>query len=85
MRDKKRFFKGRVEFQAREHDDGAKRVLGEEIPAGLGARDLDRVLEIVVSHPSTARHLAWKLCRRFISDDRGCGATGGAGSLIAAA
>ena len=69
VRDKKRFFKGRVEFHEKEHDDGGKRVLGEVIPAGLGARDLDRVLEIVVAHPSTARHLAWKLCRRFISDE----------------
>jgi len=69
VRDKKRHFKGRVEFQAKEHDDGAKRVLGEDIPAGLGAGDLDRVLEIVVAHPSTARHLAWKLCRRFINDE----------------
>ena len=69
VRDKKRFFKGRVEFHAKEHDDGAKRVLGEDIPAGLGARDLDRVLEILAAHPSTARHLAWKLCRRFITDE----------------
>lgn len=68
-RDKKKFFKGRVEFNARQHDDGPKRVLGETIPAGLGARDLDRVLEIVTNHPSTARHLAWKLCRRFIADE----------------
>ena len=69
VRDRKKFFKGRVEFQARQHDDGAKRVLGVEIPAGLGARDLDRVLEIVTKHPSTARHVAWKLCRRFIADE----------------
>ncbi|MEY2880475.1 MAG: hypothetical protein RLZZ15_2855, partial [Verrucomicrobiota bacterium] len=69
VRDKKKFFKGRVEFQPRQHDDGAKRVLGVEIAAGGGARDLDRVLEIVVNHPSTARHLAWKLCRRFIADE----------------
>lgn len=69
VRDRKRFFRGRVEFNPRQHDDGAKRVLGAEIPAGLGARDLDRVLEIVVNHPSTARHVAWKLCRRFIADD----------------
>ena len=69
VRDKKRFFKGRVEFHAWEHDDGAKRVLGGEIPGGLGARDLDRVLEIVVAHPSTAKHVAEKLCRRFIADD----------------
>ncbi|MEO6246676.1 MAG: DUF1800 domain-containing protein [Opitutaceae bacterium] len=68
VRDKKKFFKGRVEFNARQHDDGPKRVLGVEIPAGLGARDLDRVLEILVTHPSTARHVAWKLCRRFIAD-----------------
>ena len=69
VRDKKKFFKGRVEFHAWEHDDGAKRVLGVDIPAGLGARDLDRVLEIVVAHPSTAQHVAWKLCRRFIADE----------------
>ncbi len=68
VREKKKFFKGRVEFNARQHDDGAKYVLGQEIPAGLGARDLDRVLEILIAHPSTARHLAWKLCRRFIAD-----------------
>ncbi|MDP3071870.1 MAG: DUF1800 domain-containing protein [Opitutaceae bacterium] len=69
VRDRKKFFKGRVEFNARQHDDGTKRVLGIEIPAGLGAADLDRVLEIVASHPQTARHIAAKLCRRFIADE----------------
>jgi len=68
-RDKKKFFKGRVEFHAKDHDDGPKRVLGVDIPSGLGARDLDRVLEIVASHPNTAQYIAWKLCRRFINDD----------------
>jgi len=68
-RAKKKFFKGRVEFHKYEHDDGAKRVLGVEIPAGLGAADLDRVLAIVTAHPSTASHIAWKLCRRFIADE----------------
>ncbi len=69
VRDKKKLFKGRVEFHADLHDDGAKEVLGQTIPAGLGARDLDRVLEIVTAHPSTANYLAWKLCRRFIHDE----------------
>jgi hypothetical protein len=69
VRDQKRFFKGRVEFHAAEHDDGPKRVLGIDIPAGLGAADLDRVLEIVALHPSTAKYIAWKLCRRFIADE----------------
>ena len=69
VRDKKKLFKGRVEFKAFLHDDGPKLVLGQTIPAGLGARDLDRVLEIVTSHPSTANYIAWKLCRRFIHDE----------------
>lgn len=69
VRPKKGFFKGRVEFKKHAHDDGPKRVLGHDIPAGLGAADLDRVLEIVVTHPSCAQFIAWKLCRRFIADD----------------
>lgn len=63
------FFKGRVEFQAEQHDDGAKVVLGQRIAAGGGAADFDRVLEIVSLHPATAHHLAAKLCKRFISDE----------------
>jgi uncharacterized protein (DUF1800 family) len=69
VRERKRFFRGRVEFNPRQHDNGPKRVLGTLIPAGLGAADLDRVLEILVAHPGTARNLAWKLCRRFIADE----------------
>lgn len=69
VRDKHRFFKGRVEFEADQHDDGSKRVLGETISAGLGRDDLTRVLGIVALHPATAKHLATKLCRRFIADD----------------
>ena len=69
VRGQKKFFKGRVEFDAKAHDDGSKRVLGQEIPAGLGARDLDRVLEIVTAHPSCAQYIATKLCRRFIADE----------------
>lgn len=69
VRDKKKRFKGRVEFHRDLHDDGAKTVLGQSIPAGLGARDLDHVLDIVTAHPSTANYIAWKLCRRFIHDE----------------
>lgn len=69
VRDRKRFLRGRVEFDPRQHDDGPKRVLGVDFPAGLGAADLDRVLDLVAFHPATARHVAWKLCRRFIADE----------------
>jgi uncharacterized protein (DUF1800 family) len=69
VRPKKGFFKGRVEFKKNAHDDGPKQVLGRDIPAGLGPADLDRVLDIVTTHPSCAQFVSWKLCRRFISDE----------------
>jgi uncharacterized protein (DUF1800 family) len=69
VRSTERVRKGRVEFRPQDHDDGEKAVLGRRIPAGGGPRDLERVLDIVAHHPSTARHLATKLCRRFIDED----------------
>jgi uncharacterized protein (DUF1800 family) len=68
VRDRHRFRKGRVEFDPALHDDGEKRVLGLRIPAGGGPRDLEMLLDVVTAHPATARHVATKLCRRFIAD-----------------
>jgi uncharacterized protein (DUF1800 family) len=64
-------FKDRAKavFRAEAHDDGSKIVLGQEIPAGGGEKDLDRVIDIVASHPSTAKYIAEKLCTRFIGDN----------------
>ncbi len=50
------------------HDDREKVVLGQRIKAGGGIEDGERVLDIVAEHPSTARHIATKLARRFVSD-----------------
>ena len=50
------------------HDNVAKVVLQNTISAGGGQSDADQVLDILATHPSTARFLATKLCRRFISD-----------------
>jgi len=58
-----------VRFVPENHDDGAKVVLGERIERGGGEQDVDRVIEIVCAHPSTAHHIAHKLCRTFIADD----------------
>ena len=60
--------RGKVVFRKDAHDDGPKRVLGHEIPAGGGEDDLARVVAIVAAHPSTARFMATKLCMRFIAD-----------------
>ena len=50
------------------HDEGAKVVLGHTIKPGGGIEDGERVLDILASHPSTARFIATKLARRFVSD-----------------
>jgi len=49
------------------HDDDEKHVLGRSIAAKGGAGDLDRLVDIVCSHPSTAGYIAQKLCKRFVS------------------
>jgi uncharacterized protein (DUF1800 family) len=59
---------GEFMFRSAAHDDGEKLVLGQRIPAGGGVRDGERVLDILASHPSTARFLARKLSLRLISD-----------------
>ncbi|PWT87736.1 MAG: hypothetical protein C5B55_14310 [Blastocatellia bacterium] len=51
------------------HDNGEKTVLGQKIFPGGGIGDGERVLDILASHPSTARFIATKLARRFISDE----------------
>lgn len=56
-------------FSVDNHDDGEKKVLGVTIPAGGGEDDLERLVDIVCAHPSTARFIATKLCRRFVSYD----------------
>jgi uncharacterized protein (DUF1800 family) len=56
-------------FRPQAHDQRAKRVLGQEIPAGGGEQDGLRVIDILVRHESTARFIASKLARRFVSDD----------------
>jgi uncharacterized protein (DUF1800 family) len=60
---------GRFVFRPRAHDGGAKRVLGHVIAPGGGEQDGVRVIEILARHPSTARFIATKLARRFVSDD----------------
>src|SRR5436190_2794989 len=51
------------------HDEGEKVVLGHKILAGGGYADGERVLDLLAMHPSTAKFIATKLARRFISDD----------------
>jgi uncharacterized protein (DUF1800 family) len=58
---------GGYRFEARLHDPGKKVVLGHTIDAG-GERDGEQVLDLLAKHPATARFVATKLVRRFVSD-----------------
>ncbi len=60
---------GTFYFNARTHDDGEKTVLGHKIPAGGGMKDGLMVLDILAHHPATAKFIATKLVRHFVSDD----------------
>ena len=58
-------------FMVREawHDPYQKRVLATEFDSQRPAlEDGMRVIDLVARHPATARHIAEKLCRRFVSD-----------------
>jgi len=55
-------------FDGRIHDRGQKVVLGHVIKAGGRQDDGEQVLDILAKHPSTARFIATKLARRFVSD-----------------
>ncbi len=57
---------GQFVFSAADHDDGEKTVLGTRFPAGQGQRDGEQLLDLLAGHPLTARHIAGKLCDRFL-------------------
>jgi len=55
-------------FRPQVHDAGEKVVLGNRLAAGRGIEDGEQVLDILARSPVTARYIATKLARRFISD-----------------
>ena len=62
-------FTGNFNFNGNRHDKGQKTVLGHTIAAGGGIEDGEQVLDILASHPSTARFISRKLCQRLVADD----------------
>lgn len=52
------------------HDSGAKRVLGKDIPAGQNAeRDLESLLDILLTHPNTAPFVSRRLIQSLVTSD----------------
>ena len=64
---KEHWWKGDFTFNDKSHDTGAKTVLGLRL-TNEGQREAERVIEVLASHPRTARFIATKLARRFIAD-----------------
>jgi uncharacterized protein (DUF1800 family) len=56
-------------FRRALHDRGAKAVLGVKLQANGGIEEGERMIRFLAAHPSTARHIAWKLCQRLVADD----------------
>src|SRR5438067_10638629 len=59
----------RFVFRPLTHDRGEKTVLGTRLPTGGGREDGERVLDLLLRHPSTATFIATKLVRRFVADE----------------
>ncbi|MDP9201415.1 MAG: DUF1800 domain-containing protein [Gemmatimonadota bacterium] len=55
-------------FRPQVHDAGEKIVLGHKLAGGRGMEDAEDVLDILAKSPATARFIAFKLARRFVSD-----------------
>jgi len=59
---------GVFQFNAQLHDNDPKVVMGTKITAG-GKKDGEAVLDLLANHPATAKFIATKLARRFVSDE----------------
>lgn len=58
---------GRFIFRAQAHEPGAQSLLGQEF-GEKGIRQGETALRLLAHHPSTAKHIATKLARHFVSD-----------------
>jgi uncharacterized protein (DUF1800 family) len=61
--------RGQFVFDEKVHDFGEKHILGRTFPAGRGEAEVEELLDLLASHPSTATFLATKLVRRFVADE----------------
>jgi hypothetical protein len=55
-------------FRPEQHDAAAKLILGKAFPEGRGVEEGEDVLDMLAKSPATARFIATKLARRFVSD-----------------
>ena len=54
-------------FDSSRHDNGTKQWLGRTVQGG-GQAEGEMALDVLASHPATARHIAFKLAQAFVAD-----------------
>lgn len=57
---------GQFAYDSNTHDQGVKRILARYFAASQGQVDGTTLFDMLARHPSTARHVATKICRRFV-------------------
>ncbi len=55
-------------FDSRRHDFGNKVLLGHQIKPS-GEAEIEEALDLLAKHPSTAKHISYKLAQYFVSDN----------------
>jgi len=55
-------------FRAQMHEGGSKTVLGQKFKED-GEKEGERLLDMLATHPATAKHIAFKLAQRFVADE----------------
>ncbi len=60
---------GAFVFRPQVHDAGEKKVLGATFEKGKGEEEGERLLDMLATHPATAKHIAFKLAQRFVADE----------------
>ncbi|MEO7014857.1 MAG: DUF1800 domain-containing protein [Dokdonella sp.] len=60
---------GGFAYNATVHDQGIKRILARNFQASQGQADGVKLFDMLARHPRTARHVAAKICRRFVGSN----------------
>ena len=60
---------GEFQFNPQMHDRAEKVVLGQKFPRGGGEEEGVKIIDMLATHPSTARFISRKLAQRFVADD----------------
>ena len=63
------FKQGLFAFDPARHDSGAKVFLGRSFPGSRDFSEIERALDLLCRHPSTAKFIARKLAVYFLADD----------------